>query len=311
MAQIRMQSDKPLLFRSFLTALIISFCSGFASASPNGKEVVPLRSSLLQKTTSGYLNEGQVRLGISSDYGLSDHLSIGTELPALAVGALNVNGKGRIWERGPRELSFGLDLIKIDRDSLLWGSEKDRIEHLDVLVAHPRLIFTQTLSHRLLVHTAWGKGFGRQELSLTEGGKRKYWRQKYPNGDYDNRRKDGHPTTADDSRLVENYNVTHRSLLVQSFLGMAQERFELTGEILRSPTETLILSAHIAQIRVEDLKAQRMGFTIAQQWRTASFGFRAGIGVIYQMVDGTDFDEERINDARFLPTGDFDLFFLF
>lgn len=309
MAQILIRI--PLLFRSLLTALIISFCSGFASASPNDEETTPLRSTLLQKATSGYLDKGQLRLGISTDYGLSDHVSIGTELPGLAVGAINLNGKGRIWEKGRRELSVGLDLIKIDRDSLLWGSEMGRFDRLDILVAHPRIIFTQTLSHRLLVHTAWGKGFGRQELELSESGKRKYWRQKYPNGDYESRKKDGHPTTRDDTRLVENYSVTHRSLLLQSFLGLAQERFEFIGEILRSPTETLILTAHVAQIRVEDLKAQRMGFTVAQQWRSESFGFRAGVGLIYQVVDGRDFDEEEINDARFLPTGDFDFFFLF
>jgi hypothetical protein len=299
------------LRRLLAAAFIISLCGRYASASPVDKAVTPLRSTLLQKTSSGYLNKGQVRVGVSTDFGISDSVIVGSELPGLAVGALNINGKAKVWESGPRELSLGLDLIKIDRNSLLWGSETQRFKNLDVEVVHPRLILTQTLSRRLLVHSAWGKGFGRQELELSASGKRKYWRKKYPNGDYENRKKDGHPSTSDDSRLVENYSVTHRSLLLESFLGMAQERFELVGEILRSPTETLILTAHVAQIHVEDLTAKRMGFTFAQQWRTETFGFRAGIGVIYQAVDGTDFDDEKINDARFLPTGDFDFFVLF
>jgi hypothetical protein len=99
-------------------------------------------------------------------------------------------------------------------------------------------------------------------------------------------------------------------LLLQSLLGLAQERFELTGEIQRSATETLVLAAHVARFNLADLRADRFGCSLSQQWRGPKVGFRIGIGVLYQVVSGRDLDDEKIDDGRFLPTADLDFFVL-
>jgi hypothetical protein len=291
----------------FIAALIICFCEGFATASPVIPPAESPASSLVFKTSTGFLEPRQWRLGFQSAYGTGPASLVGFDLPALLAGAPNVFGKAEIWSQGPRRVALGVDLMKVDRETLLWGSQKDQFERLDVVGFHPRLIFTQAFSERLLVHSSWEGGFERSKLQLTEKGKRRLWKSKYPKGDYATRDRDGPDGSGS---LQENYSVTHRSLLLQSLLGLGQERFEVTGEILRSPRETLVLAAHIARLQLENLEAQRLGFTVSQQWRGQSFGFRAGIGLMYQLISGTDFDDERIDDARFLPLADFDLFLL-
>ncbi len=295
----------------FIAALMISIPAGLASASP-ARDIAPAPvSTVIQKTTSGFLAPGQWRLGFQSDYGVDEESLIGTELPSLLAGALNIYGKIGVWHNDHQRLTFGTDLVYASRQTLLWGGQRRSFDQLDILGLHPRLIFTQALSDRLLLHSAWEGGIDRGKLRLSEQGKKRLWRSKYPNGDYEARSGNGHPPPDDGRALEEDYSPTHRSVVLQSVLGLAQERFELTGEILRSPRETLLVSAHIARFSLEDLKARRLGLAVAQQWRSPSFGFRLGIGVLYQVLSGHDFDEEAIDDARFLPTTDLDAFFVF
>ncbi|MDQ3235801.1 MAG: hypothetical protein M3Q07_28670, partial [Pseudobdellovibrionaceae bacterium] len=209
-----------------------------------------------------------------------------------------------------QSLSLGLDLVRMSRDSLFWGSQKDNFAKLNVTGIHPRLVFSHAISERLIVHSSWEAGSGKGEVELSEEGKRRLWNKKYPQADYDARDENGHPVRDDGTRIHENYSITHRSLLLQSLLGLAQERFELTGEIQRSPTETLVLAAHVARFDLADLRADRFGCSLAQQWRGPKVGFRLGIGVLYQVVSGRDLDDEKIDDGRFLPTADLDFFVL-
>lgn len=295
---------------NFVAALMISLLSGFATASQSEASDPEPTSTLIQKTTSGYLPAGTLRLGFQSDYGLSDRALIGTEMPALLAGAFNIYGKAQVWQNGRNSLSIGTDLVYTSRDTLLWGGQQDNFERLNIHGIHPRLVFTQALSSRLLLHSSWGAGWDRGDLELSDAGKRRLWRSKYPNGDYEARTGDGKPPSNNGQKLEEDFSITHRSLLLQSLLGFAQERFELSGEILRSPRETLLISAHIARFNREELKAQRLGLSLAQQWRSPRFGFRIGVGALYQVLSGRDFDDEAIEDARWLPTTDLDVFFL-
>jgi len=293
-----------------MTALIISYCLGFATASLAQNEPVAPLSSLISKTTSGYVPEGAWKIGPETEYGLRGVAGIGVDLPSLLAGATNFYARGRVWQSGRQSLSLGVDFVRMSRDSLLWGSQKDNFSKLDVTGVHPRLVFSHAVSERLIVHSSWEAGSGKGDVELSDEGKKRLWKKKYPDADYDARNENGHPVRDDGSRIQENYSITHRSLLLQSLLGLAQERFELTGEIQRSPTETLVLAAHVARFDLADLRADRFGCSLSQQWRGPRVGFRMGIGVLYQVVSGRDLDDERIDDGRFLPTADLDFFVL-
>ncbi len=300
----------PTFLKGYVTALIISFCWGFATASLAQNEPLEPLSSLISKTTSGFVPEGRWKLGPQSEYGLSSRAALGIDISSLVAGAGNVYGRAKVWNNAHQSLSLGIDAVHMSRDTLLWGTQKENFAKLAVTGIHPRVIFSHAVSERLIVHSSWEAGVGRGDIELSEDGKRRLWNKKYPKSDYQTRDENGHPTREDGRPLPENYSITHRSLLLQSLLGLAQERFELTGEIQRSPTETLILSAHIARFDLADLRAQRFGFGLSQQWRGPTVGFRAGIGVLYQVVSGRDLDNEKIEDGRFLPTADLDFFFL-
>lgn len=293
-----------------MTALIISYCLGFATASLAQNEPVAPLSSLLSKTTSGYVPDGVWKIGPETEYGLTPRMGIGVDLPAFVAGATNLFARGEVWQNGRQSLSLGLDLVRMNRDSLFWGSQKDNFAKLNVTGVRPRLVFSHAVSERLIVHSSWEAGSGKGDVELSDDGKRRLWKKKYPDADYDTRDENGHPRREDGSRMHENYNITHRSLLLQSLLGLAQERFELTGEIQRTPTETLVLAAHVARFDLADLRADRFGCSLSQQWRGPKVGFRVGIGVLYQVVSGRDLDDEKIDDGRFLPTADLDFFVL-
>jgi hypothetical protein len=307
-------ASKPLavLTHSFLmglmTALIISYCWGFATASLAQNEPVTPLSSLVTKTSNGFIPAGRWKLGPQSEYGVTDAAAVGVELSSLLAGATNIYGRGKIWQAGRQSLTLGVDLVHMDRDTLLWGAQRDNFAELNVTGVHPRLVFSHAVSSRLIVHSSWEGGSGRGEVKLSEAGKRELWQRKYPQADYDSRDTDGRPTGDDGSRGQENYSIAHRSLLLQSLLGLAQERFEVTGEIQRTPTETLVLAAHVARFNLADLRAQRFGCSLSQQWKGPVIGFRLGVGLLYQVVSGRDLDDEKINDGRFLPSAELDFF---
>ncbi len=293
-----------------MTALIISYCLGFATASLAQNEPVAPLSSLMSRTTNGYVPEGVWKIGPETEYAVRSMTGLGVDLPAFMAGATNIYARGQIWQNGRQSLSLGVDFVRMNRDSLFWGSQKDNFKELNVTGVHPRLVFSHAISERLIVHSSWEAGSGKGEIELTEEGKRRLWKKKYPDADYEARDENGHPVREDGSRMHRNYSITHRSLLLQSLLGLAQERFELTGEIQRSPTETLVLAAHVARFDLAELRADRFGCSLSQQWRGPKVGFRVGIGLLYQVVSGRDLDDEKIDDGRFLPTADLDFFVL-
>jgi hypothetical protein len=293
-----------------MTALIISYCLGFATASLAQNEPVAPLSSLMSKTTNGYVPKNVLKIGPETEFGVTTKAGVGVDLPAFLGGATNIYARGEVWQNGRQSLSLGLDLVSMNRDSLFWGSQKENFAKLNVTGVRPRLVFTHAVSERLLVHSSWEAGSGKGDVELSDKGKRRLWNRKYPDADFDARDENGHPVREDGSRMQENYNITHRSLLLQSLLGLAQERFELTGEIQRSPTETLVLAAHVARFNLADLRADRFGCSLSQQWRGPQVGFRLGIGLLYQVVSGRDLDDEKIDDGRFLPTADLDFFVL-
>lgn len=303
-----MKQYRPLPSAVLMTALIISFCWGFATASQAQNEPPAPLSRLITRTTSGYVPEGLWKLGPQTEYGLSQAAGIGVDIPSLVAGASNIYGRAQFWQNGRQSLSLGIDLVYMSRDSLFWGSQKKNFEKLEVSGVHPHLVFSHAISDRLIVHSAWEGGIGNGDVELSKSGKRRLWNKKYPHADYDTRDFNGHPVREDGTRLEENYSITHRSLLLQSLLGLAQERFELTGEIQRTPSETLILAAHVARFDLADMRADRFGISLSQQWRGPRVGFRIGVGVLYQVISGRDLDDEVVDDGRFLPTADLDFF---
>ncbi len=273
-----------------LTALIISFCLGFATASQaetsdSSPSLQPF-SKLQQKASSSVLSPGKIRLGGSTALGLADGINAGTDLLPLLAGAPNLWVKRPVYSDATQSLTLGLEAFTVSRASLLWGAEKDSVAQLRYSAFHPRLIYTHRQSDRLLLHAVWEGGREWGHIQLSEKGK------------------------AEQARGGQATSFSHQSILLQSLLGFSQERFEVSGEWVRSPRETLVLSAHVARFRLENLYAQRIGLQLAQQWQGPSLGFRLGIGSLFQDLDGETLAGERVSSGRILPTAECDIFLL-
>src|SRR5690606_26063061 len=101
---------------------------------------------------------------------------------------------------------------------------------------------------------------------------RRLWEAKNPGEDYDTRDQDTQePTTSGDGEDPENptndktnkeresgtrTSISQQSIQVQSIAGLAQERFQLSGEFARKSGNKVLVSSRIEQSQLEDLKSK-------------------------------------------------------
>ena len=85
-------------------------------------------------------------------------------------------------------------------------------------------------------------------------------------------------------------SLTQQSIQVQSITGLAQERFQLTGEFTRRNGNKVLVTSRIEQTQFEDLTSNFFRLTAAHQWIWPSFQMRLGIGLQYYVMSGRDLD---------------------
>lgn len=287
------------------------------------------RYTLVEEFTADTLPSGQVRIGTDVDVGLSDRIMIGTDVVAAAIGAPTVQVKMRVWESGRHRISIGLRAAYLSKDTLLWGSVNEHFERLEARIVRPQVSWTNELSPRLRLHTFWAKGFGKIEATLSEKGRRKLWETKHPGADYEQRNKEtqkpkepsattvGVDDEADAS--VENQEklaaersaLTSQSIQVQSITGLAQDRFQLTGEFSRASGNKVLVTTRIEQTTFEDLKSNFLRLTAAHQWIWSTFQMRLGVGLQYYVMSGSDLDGEKIDESGVQPASDIAFYWRF
>jgi hypothetical protein len=105
--------------------------------------------------------------------------------------------------------------------------------------------------------------------------------------------------------------LTSQSIQVQSITGLAQERFQLTGEFSRRNGNKVLVTSRIEQTEFEELKSNFFRLTTAHQWIWSSFQMRLGIGLQYYVLSGRDLDGEQIDAAGVQPASDIGFYWRF
>lgn len=292
----------------------------FPVEAPKPKEA-PGKTPLIEEFTAETLSSGLIKIGSDVEFGMTDRLMIGTDIVSLGLGASSLQIKYKIND-GPRhQFAFGLRSAYLSRETLLWGSFKDHFDELEAKVLRPSLSWSHTVSSRLKIHSFWAKGFGTINASLSEKGRRRLWEAKNPGEDYDARDQEtqepgpaDEPSSSEDEPASDKTNkereagkrtsVSQQSIQVQSIAGLAQERFQLSGEFARKSGNKILVSSRIEQSQFEDLKSKFFRLTAAQHWIWSRFQMRLGVGVQYYVISGTDLDGEKIDEAGVGPASD-------
>ena len=283
-------------------ALVLSLFSSPKTTIAEGK-----RQYYVQDFTAYTLKSGQVKLGFSSDVGLTDSLSIGVDNLALAAGSPNLKFKFNFWNTERHSISAGGTISYLNRETALWGFLKDHFDTLEAQIFRPQISWSQRISPRLILHSHWSIGIGTVNAELSEEGRRHFWESKYPQGNYATRTKVVNP----DDNQEANLGLAHRTLQAQSLMGLSRDFFQVSGEFQRDTDKRVLLTSRISNLQLEQLKSQDFRVTAAQEWQHGPFNFRLGLGVLYQVLSGNDLDGESVDDAGFLPVGDFDIYWVF
>ncbi len=288
----------------------------------------PDRYVLVEEFTASTLQAGETKIGTDLEVGLTAKVMLGTDLISTAVGAPTIAAKALVYSGSENQFALGLRAAYLSKSTFLWGSVNEHFDELDARIVRPSVSWTNTLSPRLKLHTFWAKGFGTVHAKLSEKGERKLWETKHPGADYESRNKktkaptDKTTTTPDDGTATdtkdnqerdtaEQSSLTQQSIQVQSITGLAQERFQLTGEFVRTNGNKVLVTSRIEQSRFEELKASFFRLTTAHQWVWSSFQMRLGVGLQYFVMTGKDLDGEKIDAAGVQPASDISFYWRF
>jgi hypothetical protein len=278
---------------------------------------------LVEEFTADTLDAGETKLGTDVEVGLTPNVMIGTDAVALLLGATTLAAKAQVLDVGEHRVALGVKAAYLSKSTLLWGSVDEHFRKLDARIVRPSISWTNELSPRLKLHTFWAKGFGTIHAELSQKGRRRLWETKHPGADYDARdeqtqapsttahpRAEGEDTDKADGDVnqekipTEKSTLTAQSVQVQSITGLAQERFQLTGEFERRSGHKVLVTSRIEQTAIEDLKSQFFRLTAAHQWVFTTFQIRLGVGVQYYVLSGRDLDGEAIDEAGVQPASD-------
>jgi len=288
--------------------------------------------TLVEEFTAGVLSHGEFKIGTDLDFGISSRVMIGTDIVSNLVGAPSIQTKIALWESSSTRIAFGLRAAYLTKKTLFMGSMKDHFDELDARAIRPSLHWDKKISDRLTLHTFWAVGIGRVHAKLSEKGRRKLWSQKHPDSSYpgdmsaDDASNPGTPPdgqqpigSADEVDSGKNQEaagreesiITERSAQVQSITGLAQDRFQITGEFTRRSGHRVLISSRIERAEIESLKTRTFRMTIAQHWIWNQFQFRLGGGFQYLETSGKDLDDEKVDEAGWAPATDIAFYWRF
>jgi hypothetical protein len=165
---------------------------------------------------------------------------------------------------------------------------------------------------------------------LSAKGRRHLWEAKHPGATYEERntltqepretnQENSTDTSADpvvtsenqEKKASERAAITTRTTQVQSIAGLAQERFQITGEFVREDGNKVLITSRIEQTQLEQLHSRAFRLTIAHHWIWDTFQMRIGVGAQYYSLSGRDLDGEIVADAGVAPASDLSFYFRF
>ncbi|MCX6110740.1 MAG: hypothetical protein NTZ90_14190 [Proteobacteria bacterium] len=287
---------------------------------PAPAEAAPGRYTLIEDFTADTLAAGEFKIGADAQFGLTGRVMIGTDAIATVLGAPTLGLKVDVWDHGAHRVALGLRGAYLSRNTALWGDLKEQFRALDARIVRPSVSWTRTLSPRLKLHTFFAKGLGKVHAVLSNEGQRQLWQAKHPGSDYDHRDPatnapagaSGHDTSTNQAHSTSQRSaLAQKTIQVQSIAGLAQERFQLTGEFSRSSGNKVLVTCDIEETRIEALKSNFFRLTVSHQWIWTNFQMRIGFGPQYYVVGGTDLDGEVINQSGWTPASDISFYWRF
>jgi len=294
--------------------------------------------TLVEEFTADTLANNEWKIGTELDYGVTDNLMLGTDLVALAVGVPSVQLKYYTYQNKIHHMALGMRFAYFNKKTFLWGDTKNHWENFSGRVFRPSFSWTQKLSGRLNIHTFWAKGLGNIDAELSELGRRKLCETKYPNANCadiaknyntqaddigqdsgpdigQDRDQDGKADDMDSDKNLERASSAaspfSQSIPVQSITGLAQDRFQITGEIKRKNGNKILVTARIEQTSLEELRANFFRLTVAHQWIWGAFQMKVGVGTHYYVMTGRDLDGVLVNDSGVQPASDIGFYWRF
>ncbi|MFK7826211.1 MAG: hypothetical protein AB8G05_18810 [Oligoflexales bacterium] len=318
-----------------ISRIFVTLCLGFLNTIPVGigasnedrnktGPVTDSASKLVEPFSAYTLNEGEFQLGTEINYGINSNFMLGSDAIGTFVGIPTLYTKYKTFENSQHSIAISAKAIWLNLDVLAsWARAKSHYKTLNAKLIRPGITWTQSLSPRLKIHTYWTQGLGHIDVELSEEGKRRSWEQKHPGEEYEALEEPLEPEEEDEENeeissdvnqekaKEETSNIARRTLELQSLFGLSTDRFQISGEITRQGGNKIILTSRIEKMHFEELKANSIRFTVAQQWHHSSFHFRLGIGVMYLTITGTDLDTEVVDETGILPVTDLSFYWRF
>jgi hypothetical protein len=270
-------------------------------------------SPIVEDWSAETLPARQLTLGTSTEFGITDDLQAGIDPISLLVGVRVLHAKWRLPFDAGDTWAMGLRYVWLNRNLLISDSLKERFQTLDGHFLRPSLAWTTGIHQQLKIHTIWATGIGRIQASLSEDGRRQYWKTKHEPQPYpESSGATARVATPIESDTSWNEAIFARQMMqLQSIAGMTEDRFQMTGDWVRSDGHRILLSTRLERTKLEDLEAFNARVTISPVWMLDQFQLRIGGGPLYAMVKGTDLDGEKINTAGWMPAGDFAMYWTF
>lgn len=314
-----------------LASVSVAFAQG--DITPLAPEKKPrghaAQGRLVEEFTADTLDQGEFKVGSDLEYGVLRQAMIGTDVITTALGAPTFQAKWQLWDKGAHRLALGFRAAYLTKETLLWGTVGDYYKELKARMVRPQVSWSHQVSPRLTLHTFWSKGLGTIQAKLSEKGRRDLWEAKHPGAHYDDRdmvtqaptepsvpraaagdaEEAGSPNQ--EKAASERSAITTRTTQVQSIAGLAQERFQITGEFVRDDGNKILVTSRIEQTRLEQLRSSVFRLTLAHQWIASALQIRLGVGGQYYALSGKDLDGEMASDAGFAPASDISFYFRF
>lgn len=292
---------------------------------------------IVEEFTGALLPSRTIKIGTDLEYGLLSTFTIGTDVVSNLIGAPSLHLKTQLWNGPTSKIAFGLRGAWLNKKTLLWGNMSDHFDTLDARAIRPSIAYTKRISDRLNLHTFWAIGVGHVRAKLSETGRRKLWEQKHPDRPYpgdesgdessapsgdneDSQNGEIDPTDSakeiDSSKNQEDSGrdesvIAQRSAQVQSLTGLAQDRFQITGEFMRKSGHRVLITSRVERSQIEELKTRSFRMTIAQHWLLESFQFRLGGGFQHMQISGEDLDGETVDEDGWWPATDLAFYWQF
>ena len=277
---------------------------------------------LVEEFTAYTLGKRHWKIGTELESGATDSMDIGFDLVAAGFGVPTLQLKGTVWTKKNHTVSLAIKGAYFNRASLLWGNAKKDFDVLEAQILRPAIVWSRRVSPRLFLHTFWAKGLGSLKAELSSSGLEKYRNAKtidadeLPKGeviasDEDDEIDDVDSSDNQEKTTPKRAELTTQTLQLQSITGLVQNRFQLTGEYIRTNGNKILVTTRIEQSKIEDLKSQFFRQTVSHQWIWSNFQMRLGFGAQYFALSGEDLDGEDIDETGTQPTSDVSFYFRF